>query len=79
MRDIFELGEFQSGDETIILSDRIDWPTSRGIVEVEICKDTYEKATRFCPIKLQEIFLSENRPRQQCKHHSSPFSRFKDK
>jgi len=79
IRDIFELGEFQAGDETIILNERTDWPTSQGIVEVEICKDTYEKATRFCTSKIKEIFLLSNRPRIQCQQHSSPFSRFKDK
>ena len=79
MRTIFELGEFQAGDETIILSERTDWPTSQGIVEVEICKDTYEKATRFCTSKMTEIFLLSNRPQIQCQQHSSPFSRFNDK
>ena len=79
IKDLYKLGEFQVGDETIILSERTDWTTSRGIVEVEICKETYEKATRFCTSKMKEIFLSSNRPRIQCQQHSSPFSRFQDK
>ena len=79
IKNIYELGEFQVGDETVLLSNKTDWPTPRGIVEVEICKDTYEKATRFCQSKMKEIFLSHNRPRIQCQQHSSPFSRFKDK
>ena len=79
IRDIYELGEFQIGEKTVILSERTDWPTSRGVVEVEICKDTYEKATRFCPSKMNELFLSNNRPQIQCQQHSSPFSRFQDK
>lgn len=79
MKAVYELGEFQVGDETVILSERADWTTSRGVVEIEICKDTYEKVTRFCPSYMKEIFLSNNRPRIQCQQHSSPFSRFQDK
>ena len=79
MKDIYELGEFQVDDETVILSERTDWNTARGVVEIEICKDTYEKSSRFCPEKMNELFLSHNRPRIQCQHHSSPFSRFQDK
>ena len=79
IKDIYGLGEFQVDDETVILSERTDWNTARGVVEIEICKDTYEKSSRFCPEKMNELFLSHNRPRIQCKHHSSPFSRFQDK
>ncbi len=66
-------------DKTVVLNKHLDWPMSQGVVEVAICKETYEKATRFCPNKMKEIFLSHNRPRIQCKQHSSPFSRFQDK
>jgi penicillin-binding protein 1A len=79
IRAIYELGEFQVGTESIILNERTDWPIPPGIAEVEICKNTYEIATRFCPGKMKEIFLSHNQPRIQCKQHSSPFSRFQDK
>jgi penicillin-binding protein 1A len=79
MKDIYTLGEFQIGDEPVLLSDRTDWTSPQGIVTTEICKDTYEKATRFCPNKMKEIFLSHNRPRLQCQQHSSPFSRFQNK
>ena len=78
IRNIYDGGEFQSRGETILLNAKTDWPISQGVVEVEICEETYEKATRFCPT-MKEIFLKNNRPRQQCQKHSSPFSRFKDK
>ena len=65
-------------DESILLNDRADWTMPQGVVEVSICKETYEKITRFCP-EIKEIFLKENRPRQMCEKHSSPFSRFNDK
>jgi len=78
IRDIYNVGEFQYHGETISLKDHRDWAMPAGVVEVEICKDTFEKATQFCP-ETKEIFLKDNRPRQQCRTHSSPFSRFKDK
>ena len=43
------------------------------------CKDTFEKATRYCSNKMKEIFLKENRPKKQCSQHVSPFSRFQEK
>ena len=78
IRNIYNIGEFKSGRETIILNQDLDWPISKDIVEVDICEETYEKATRFCP-QMQEIFIKSNQPKKNCKKHSSPFSRFKDK
>ena len=79
IKEIYELGEFEVDGNTIVLSDQLDWPISRNIYEEEICKDTFEKATRYCSNKMKEIFLKENRPRKQCPQHMSPFSRFQDK
>jgi penicillin-binding protein 1A len=78
IREIYQIGEYQYMDESVLLNDRTDWPMSQGVVEVVICKDTHEKATRFCT-ETKEIFLKDNRPRKQCQTHSSPFSRFQDK
>ena len=75
---IYKTGEYQYMDKTILLNKHLDWPMSQGVVEVAICKETYEKATRFCSAT-KEIYLKANRPRQMCQKHSSPFSRFKDK
>ncbi len=75
---IYQTGEYQYMDETVLLNEHVDWPMSQGVVEVAICKETYEKATRFCSTT-KEIYLKENRPRKMCQKHSSPFSRFKDK
>ena len=78
IRKIYQTGEYQSIDESILLNERADWAMPKGIVEIEICKETHEKATRFCP-GTKEIYLKDNRPRQMCQKHSNPFSRFKDK
>ena len=79
MKSIYELGEFQVDDAAVILNEHLDWPMVRGIKEIEICKETFEKASRYCPNKMKEIFILENRPKKQCKQHSNPFSRFKEK
>jgi len=78
IRKIYQTGEFQSIDETVLLNERSDWSMSQGVIEVVICKETFEKATRFCPER-KEIYLKNNRPRELCQKHLSPFSRFKDK
>ena len=78
IKGIYQTGEYQHMGESILLNDHVDWPMSKGVVEVAICKDTYEKASQFCP-EINEIFLKNNRPQKKCQTHSNPFSRFKDK
>ena len=78
IRRVYNEGEFKSGAETILLNEKLDWTMPKNIVEVDICKETYEKATRFCP-SIKEIYIINNQPKDKCKNHSSPFSRFKDK
>ena len=78
IRKIYDVGELKSGRETILLNEKLDWPISKNIIELDICKETYEKATRFCPT-MKEMYIENNQPRSDCQKHSSPFSRFKDK
>jgi len=79
IKDIYKNGEFQVEEQTILLDKRYDWTTPKNIIEVELCKDTFQKSTRFCHNTIKEIFLNTNKPRSDCKQHSSPFSRFKNK
>ncbi len=76
IRDIYKNGEFHYLNETIQLDKKADWYKPSGIVEVEICSQTYDKATRTCPLT-REIYLKDYRPRQSCQKHANPFSRFK--
>ncbi len=78
IKEIYTIGEYHARGETVILNNRADWSMPPGVVEMEICEESFEKATRFCKTT-KEIFLKANRPRRQCQIHSSPFSRFKDK
>ncbi|MBC8213617.1 MAG: PBP1A family penicillin-binding protein [Candidatus Marinimicrobia bacterium] len=57
-----------------------DWERPDGIVELEICTETYEKTTRWCPgdTRMTEIFMTDNQPKGACSKHQSPFSRFQD-
>ena len=78
IKTIYQNGEYQYMDESVLLNKNTEWPISHGVVEIAICKETFKKATQFCS-ETKEIYLKENRPRQMCQKHSSPFSRFKDK
>jgi penicillin-binding protein 1A len=76
IRDIYKNGNFTFLNESVQLDDKADWQRPSGIVEVEICAETYEKATPTCPLS-REIYLKNHRPRQSCQKHANPFSRFK--
>ncbi len=76
IRDIYKNGDFAYLNESIQFDDKADWQRPTGIVEVEICAETYDKATPTCPLS-REIYLKDHRPRQSCQKHANPFSRFK--
>ncbi len=78
IKNIYDTGEYKYLDSEIILDSTLDWDTPNGIVEMDICKDTHDKATRWCKTEKSK-FLKNNKPRESCQKHSSPFSRFKDK
>ena len=46
------------------------------VIEVKICKDTLEKATKWCKSD-SEIYLKEHAPKISCQKHKDPISRFK--
>ena len=60
IKKIYQTGEYQYMNETVLLNEHVDWPMPQGVVEVSICKETYEKTTRFCP-ETKEFFL-KHRP-----------------
>ena len=76
IRDIYKNGDFAYLNESVQFDDKADWHRPPGIVEVEICAETYDKATPTCPLS-REIYLKDHRPRQSCQKHANPFSRFK--
>ncbi len=78
IKDIYTTGEYKYLDSEILLDSKLDWDMPSGIIELDICKETHDKATRWCETE-KSIFLNSNKPRESCQKHSSPFSRFKDK
>ena len=40
-----------------------------GVVEVDICKESFTRASDYCPDTYKEVFLRKNQPRQICPVH----------
>ncbi len=76
MKDIYKIGEFHTANNNIVeLEKSLDWSQPSGIAKIDICSDTYNQPTDWCPIK-NEIYLKEYKPLKKCSKHSNPFSRF---
>ncbi len=69
MREIYEYKEFPEAN----------WQMPEGVEVIEICTDSYEPASQWCPksSRRTEIFLSRYRPTGKCSVHSNPFTRFR--
>jgi len=54
-----------------------DWEKPDGIIEIEICKDSFENVSKWCPksSRMKEIFLDNAKPGRECTVHPNPFSR----
>jgi len=76
IKEVYDLDYYIRDGEKTILIDDLDWDPPNSIVKVNICSETYKKATQICSQK-KEIFLSKNQPVESCDLHSSPLSRFK--
>ncbi|MCH8286137.1 transglycosylase domain-containing protein, partial [candidate division KSB1 bacterium] len=46
-----------------------DFVMPTGVERLSICNDTKDLATRYCPVKFTEIFISEFKPTQECRIH----------
>ena len=78
MKDVYDLGNYYINEKDIIkLEKKLDWNQPNGIVNFEICSETFKKPTEWCPVK-KEIYLNEYKPIRSCSKHSNPFSRFSD-
>ena len=79
IKEIYELGSFKSGSETVYLDNKLNWEIPSEVVEVKICKDTFSKASKFCKDSMTEIYLNSHSPSVFCQEHNNPMSRFKNK
>ena len=76
MKDIYDQGDYYINENRIIeLEKELDWSQPNGVVNFEICSETFNRPTEWCPIK-KEIYLKEYKPLRTCDKHSNPFSRF---
>ncbi|KPL07685.1 hypothetical protein AMJ86_03420 [bacterium SM23_57] len=48
-----------------------DFEMPAGVVEVDICKESYNRASEYCPDTYKEVFLRKNQPREICPIHGS--------
>ncbi|MCG8604020.1 hypothetical protein MJD09_03345, partial [bacterium] len=49
----------------------LDFPMPDGVVRAEVCRDTKNIATNFCPIVLDEVYEEKLVPRNRCEKHVS--------
>ncbi len=58
-----------------------DWDMPDGVVKLQICNDSYDLASQWCPpeSRKSEIFVKPYVPRKECEIHSNPFQRFREK
>ena len=40
------------------------------VVQVEVCVDTYDVATSYCPRRYQEVFIPGVEPKTTCRQHT---------
>ncbi len=55
-----------------------DWELPDGVEEINICSETYNLPTRYCPLT-KEIYIKIHKPTYKCKKHKDAFDRFKRK
>ena len=56
----------------------VDWDIPSEVEELNICSETYDIPTRYCPLQ-KEIFIKEHTPKQKCSLHQNALNRFKIK
>jgi penicillin-binding protein 1A len=49
--------------------DEVDFTMPDGIVRLDICEESYKKATEYCPQVISELFRSEDAPQETCPIH----------
>jgi len=68
IKEIYSLGSFHSGTETVYIDSDASWEEPHGIITEEVCSETYDKATRWCKSK-KEIYLNNTQPTEDCSKH----------
>ena len=78
IKEIYESKSYRSNSDIVYLNPKLDWKRPDDIVELKICHETYNKASKYCK-KTTEIYLKNNAPTDECTVHTDGFLRFKNK
>ena len=78
IKEIYDSKSFRSNSNIVYLDSKLDWDRPDDIVELKICDETYQKASKFCKVAT-EIYLENNTPTQECSIHADEILRFKNK
>ena len=78
IKEIYESKTYRSNSDIVYLNPKLDWKKPDDIVELKICDETYNKASKYCK-KTTEIYLKNNAPTDECAEHTDGFLRFKNK
>ena len=62
-------GEFMSSVYDSVSFNRGRFVDSPGVFEIEICLETKQLATAYCPNTKEEMFTSKNKPEESCEIH----------
>ena len=76
IKNIYDLGEYETFDEKIILDSKSDWKIPDGIIQKDICNESCCLATDWCE-SYKEYFIENNIPAEKCEEFSNPLFRFK--
>ena len=78
IKNIYDYGSFNSGSQVVYLDHKENWPKPNGVVEVKVCKETFDIAhDKWCKSK-NEIYLEGNTPKKNCEKHISAFTKYRE-
>ena len=63
--------------KVVYLDDKENWSVPNNIIEVKICKETLDRAGKWCK-SISEIYLENYTPRNECQKHINAFTKYKE-
>ena len=70
-------GMIKPSKGNIYLDDKENWSVPNNIIEVKICKETLDRAGKWCK-PISEIYLENYTPRNKCQKHINAFTKYKE-
>ncbi len=63
--------EFMKEAHEVLELQENDFQMSPDVVRLQICWDTYDVATDYCPTKIEEVFIPQSFPTELCQEHQA--------